>query len=51
LIAKFFKSRQGDNDGVSTTINFLNDSQEPAPRIFSQVEREMLSFDSQALIL
>jgi hypothetical protein len=51
LIAKIFEPRSGDNDGIATTINLLDDSQEPAPRIFSQVEREMLALDSDTLIL
>jgi hypothetical protein len=51
LIAEIFDSRQGNNDGVSATINFLDNSQESSPWILSQVEREMLSLDSDTLIL
>jgi hypothetical protein len=51
LIAEIFESRQGDDDGVTATINLLNDSQETAPRILSQVEREMFPFDSDIIVL
>jgi hypothetical protein len=50
-IAKVFEARQGDNDGVVTTIDLLDDSQEPTPRILSQVKREMLALDPNAVIL
>jgi hypothetical protein len=51
LIAKIFESRYGNNDGVTATINLLGDSQEPSPRVLSQVKREMLPFDSDIMIL
>jgi hypothetical protein len=51
LIAEIFDSCQGDDDGVTATINLLDDSQETAPRVLSQVEREMLPFDSDIIIL
>jgi hypothetical protein len=51
LIAEIFESCQGDDDGVTATINLLDDSQETAPRVFSQVKREMLSFDSDIVVL
>lgn len=50
LIAEFFNSRQGDDDGVTATINLLDDSQKSAPRIFSQVKREMLPFDFDIIV-
>ena len=50
LIAKIFESRQGDDDGVTATIDLLNDSQETAPRVFSQVKREMFPFDSDIIV-
>ena len=50
-IAKLLEARQGDDDCVVATINLLDDSQEFTPRIFSQVEREMLAFDADAVIL
>jgi len=51
LIAEIFESRQGDDDGVTATINLLDDSQETAPRVLSQVKREMFPFDSDIMIL
>jgi len=51
LIAEFFDSCQGDDDGVTATINLLDNSQETAPRILSQIKREMLPFDSDIMIL
>lgn len=50
LITEFFDSRQGDDDGVTATINLLDDPQEPAPRVLSQVEREMFPFDSDIIV-
>lgn len=50
-IAKLFEARQGDDDSVVATINLLDDSQELTPRIFSQVEREMLALNPNAVIL
>ena len=50
LIAEFFDSRQGDDDGVTATINLLDDSQETAPRVLSQVKREMFTFDSDIIV-
>ena len=51
LIAKIFESRQGDDDGVTATINLLDDSQEPSTRVLSQVKREMLPFNSDIVVL
>jgi hypothetical protein len=50
LIAEFFDSRYGDNNGVTATINFLDDSQETASRVLPQVKREMFPFDSDIII-
>lgn len=50
LIAELFDSRQGDDDGVTATINLLGDSQESAPRVLSQVKREMFPFDSDIIV-
>jgi hypothetical protein len=51
LITKIFESRYGNNDGVTATINFLDDSQETAPRVLSQVKREVFPFDSDIIVL
>ena len=51
LVAEFFDSCQGDDDGVTATINLLYNSQETAPRVLSQIKREMLPFDSDIMIL
>ena len=50
-IAEVFDSGQGDNDGVAATIDLLNDPQKTSARIFPEIEREMLSFDPDAMIL
>jgi hypothetical protein len=51
LIAEIFESRYGNNDGVTATINFLGDPQETAPRVLSQVKREVFPFNSDIMIL
>jgi hypothetical protein len=51
LIAEIFESRQWSDDGVTATINLLDDSQETAPGVLSQVERKMFPFDSDIIIL
>jgi hypothetical protein len=51
LIAEIFDSCQGDDDGVTATINLLDDPQETPSRVLSQVEREMLAFNSETQIL
>ena len=51
LVAKIFQSRQGDDNGVATAIDFLDDPQEAPSRVFPQVKREMLPLDPDALVL
>jgi hypothetical protein len=51
LIAEIFESRNGNNDGVTATINLLDDSQESASRVLSQVERKVFPFDSDIIVL
>jgi hypothetical protein len=50
LIAEFFDSCYGDNDGVTAAINLLDDSQETTSRVLSQVKREMFPLDSDIII-